>query len=151
MRRLTAYYVTLFGAVVLTNVAVYFVITRLLGLPATPSFRFLVICTLFMLLVATPTVYRRIRAERSTSVQAPARGSNTLQIHPRLMGGLLGFVVCSGLVVASVYLFTTGASIVAAALAIVAAVVAAVSSRRFRGTIEGSGSQQEEARGSSDS
>lgn len=135
MRRLAAYYVTLLGAVILTNVAVYFVGTRLLGLPSSPSFRFLAVCTLLILVVTAPAVLRRIRAERFASAQGRVSPPGADSKQSALATGIIGFAACTVLVVAAVYLLATNKPIPGAVSAIVAAVVAAITSRRFRRSI----------------
>lgn len=138
--RLVAYYLTLFGAVILTNVAIYFAVTRLLDLPATPSFRFLALCTALMLVVAALSAYRRIRTERSIDAQRAAGSSGPAALQTRLIAGIAGFVACSLLVVASIYLLSAGESIMGSAAAILAAVVAAIASRALRHSIRERGS-----------
>lgn len=136
MRRLGAYYATLLGAVILTNVAIYFVATRLLGLPPTPSFRFLAMCTLLMVLVAAPVATRRIRAERvSSSQERVSSPSGADPTQARLATGIFGFVACVVLVAVALYLISSGEPVLGGVSAIVAAVVGAITSRRFRRAI----------------
>jgi len=136
VRRLGAYYATLLGAVMLTNAAIYFVATRLLGLSPTPSFRFLAVCTLLMVLVAAPVAARRIRAERVSSSQdrvSPPSTADSTQA--RLATGIFGFVACVVLVTVALYLISSGETVLGGVSAIVAAVVGAIASRRFRRAI----------------
>lgn len=130
MRRPVAYYATLFGSVILTNVAIYFAATRLLDLPTTASFRFLALCTVLMLVVAMPAVYRNAR--RSTSMMEGTPPSRSATSGARSAIRILGPVICSLLVAVSIYGLATGALVAGVVSAIFAAVVAAVASHWFQ-------------------